>query len=66
MQHARKITVSLPKPLVKKALQASGENLTETIRKGLELIATHQAFEALRKLKGKVRFSLDLKNLRND
>ena len=39
---------------------------SETIRRGLELLATSTAYTELQKLRGKVKFSIKLKDLRND
>ncbi len=66
MQTARKITVQLPKDLLRKAQAATGEGLTPTIRQGLELVAASGIYERLRKLRGKVKFSINLKQLRED
>jgi hypothetical protein len=43
----------LPTALIEKALAASGEGLTPTLRKGLELMAAKGAYRSLLKLKGK-------------
>jgi len=62
----QKVTVMLPRDLVARAKRVSGLGLTPAIRKGLEAIAATEAYEALRKLRGKVKFSIDLKDLRRD
>ena len=62
----QKVTVMLPRDLVKRAKQASGLGITPAIRKGLETIAATEAYEELLKLRGKVKFSIDLKDLRGD
>ena len=66
MKVNRKITVHVPEDLLEKAQESTGEGITETIRKGLELVAASKSFEELRKLKGKVSFSIDLAKLRED
>lgn len=66
MQAARKITVLLPENLLKKAQASTGLGITPTIRQGLELVAAGRAYERLRRLKGRVKFSLDLQSLRGD
>jgi hypothetical protein len=63
---ARKITVQLPADLLDKAQRSTGESLTATIRRGLELVAASAAYDELTKLKGKVRFSIDVRKLRED
>lgn len=62
----RKVTVVLPGDLLKKAQLASGQGITPTIRRGLELVAAARAYEAVRQLRGKVRFSIDVESLRKD
>ena len=64
MAAARKVTVELPAELLRRAQKSSGEGVTSTIRRGLELVAAGQAYRDLRALKGQVAFSLDLKALR--
>ena len=63
---ARKVTVVLPEDLLAEARRATGLGTTPTIRRGLELLAAKRAYDAVRKLRGKVRFSIDLKALRRD
>jgi hypothetical protein len=62
----RKITVHVPEELIRQALDSSGKGLTATVRQGLELVAAGKAYEELRKLRGKIRFSIDLQELRRD
>jgi hypothetical protein len=66
MGAARKITIQLPADLLRKAQQSTGEGVTATIRRGLELVAAERAQEGLRRLRGKVAFSVDWKKLRMD
>jgi hypothetical protein len=66
MSTARKVTVQLPAELLDRAQRSSGQNLTATICQGLRLVAAGPAYEGLRRLKGKVRFSIDLSRLRED
>jgi post-segregation antitoxin (ccd killing protein) len=65
-QEMQKVTVMLPRDLVERAKRASGLGITPAIRKGLEAVAATEAYEALRKLRGKERFSISLKELRGD
>lgn len=60
----QKVTVMLPRELVDRSKQASGLGLTATIRQGLEAVASTLAYEKLRELRGKVHFSIGLKDLR--
>jgi len=66
MSANRKITLELPEDLLRKAQECTGEGVTATIRRGLELLATSTAYAGLQKLRGKVSFSIKLKDLRND
>jgi hypothetical protein len=62
----QKVTVRLPRDLVKRATRASGQGLTPTIRQGLEAVTRAEAFRCLRRLRGKVKFSIDVDQLRED
>lgn len=66
MQTARKITVEIPADLLEKAQRASGAGITQTIRTGLTLLAASQAYTRLRQLRGKVRFTRSLADLKAD
>jgi hypothetical protein len=61
-----KVTVELPLELLEKARKATGEGITGTIRRGLELVAAARAQDALKALCGKVKFSLDVAASRDD
>ena len=62
----KKLTLQVPDELLSRATQATGEGITPTIRRGLELVAASGAYQNLRSLKGKVKLNLDLKKLRRD
>lgn len=62
----RKITIMLPEDLLERALKASGEGITPTLRKGLELVAAKDTYGRLLKLKGKFDLKIDLKESRKD
>jgi len=66
MSGQRKITVLIPDDLVRRALDSSGKNLTATVKEGLELVAAGKAYRQLRRLRGKVRFSVSIRELRGD
>jgi len=66
MKAARKITVEVPPDLLEKAQKASGAGVTETVRTGLQLVAASQAYARLRGMRGKVRFSRTLSELKAD
>ena len=62
----KKLTVEVPEDLLKRATAASGQGITPTIRRGLELMAASGAYAQLRRLKGKVKFSIKLSELREN
>jgi hypothetical protein len=66
MNTARKVTVEVPDDLLRRAQESTGQGVEATIRRGLELVAASQAYEELLKLKGKVEFSVDWRELRED
>jgi hypothetical protein len=61
-----KVTVELPVELLARARESTGTGITGTIRQGLELVASRSAQDELRRLRGKVKFSVDLQALRED
>jgi len=62
----QKVTVNVPADLLLRAQDSTHKGITETIRLGLELVAASQAYDRLRRLRGKVKIRLDLKELRAD
>ena len=66
METARKITVEVPPELLQKAQRASGSGITQTVRTCLQLVAASQAYARLRQLRGKVRFTRTLADLKAD
>jgi len=66
MKAERKITVRVESNLLAKAQKASRKGVSETVRKGLELLASADACDRLLKMRGKVKFSIGLDELRGD
>lgn len=66
MRTARKITVQVPSDLLKRAQQATRTGITETVRDGLQLVAASRTYGELRRLRGKVRFTRSLAELKAD
>jgi len=66
METRRKVTVEISPRLLEKAQLASGAGITQTVRTGLELVAASQSYAQLRKLRGKVRFTRKLADLKAD
>ena len=62
----RKITVHVPEDLLDRAQKSSGQGVTETVRQGLRLVAAGDTFRRVAKLRGRVKFSVDLARLRED
>lgn len=62
----KKLTVEVPADLLERATRASGEGVTPTVRRGLELVAAGGAYGRLRRFRGKVRFGVKLSELRPD
>jgi hypothetical protein len=63
---ARKITVHVPGDLLAQAQKSTGQGITETVRRGLQLVAAGETYRRLRELRGKMRISIDLETLRED
>lgn len=66
METARKITVEIPEELLQRAQLASGAGITQTVRTGLQLVAASQTYKRLRELRGRVRFTRALAELKAD
>jgi hypothetical protein len=62
----RKITVEVPPELLDKAQRASRSGITQTVRAGLQLVATSEAYARLRQLRGKVCLSSTFADLKAD
>jgi hypothetical protein len=48
------------------AQKETGEGVTETVRKGLELLRRAHAYRQMEKLRGKVKFDFSVDELRDD
>jgi hypothetical protein len=62
----RKITVEVPAELLEKAQRATGAGITQTVRKGLQIVAASDAYARALKLRGKYRFSITLDQMKDD
>ncbi|HEX6245445.1 MAG TPA: hypothetical protein VFZ61_31195 [Polyangiales bacterium] len=60
----KKITANLPAKLLARAQHATGLGITETLIAGLEELERSRQRSALRGLRGKVKFELDLEKTR--
>jgi hypothetical protein len=52
--------------LLERARKSSGQGVTETVRQGLRLVAAGETFRRVAGLRGAVKFSVELKTLRED
>jgi hypothetical protein len=66
MDGQRKITVRVRRELLDKAREAARAGIGDTVRKGLELLVANDAYDRLLKMRGKVKFSIALSDLRQD
>jgi hypothetical protein len=66
MATAPKITVEVPQDLLEKAQQASGTGVTQTVRAGLQLVAASRTHARVLRLRGKIRFTRTLAELKAD
>ena len=62
----RKITVEVSAHDLEKAQELTGEGVTETIRVALRKLASIRAQDELRKLRGKVKFSMTWQEMKYD
>jgi len=58
--------VEIQVALLEKAQRASGTGITQTVRTGLQLLAASQTYTRLRQLRGQVRFTRTLAELKAD
>ncbi len=65
-EQTQKITAHIPVHLLHEAQSATGKGITETLKIALGQLTHASAYENLRKMRGKIKFSIDLKNLRKD
>jgi hypothetical protein len=60
----RKITANIPEDILEKAHRLTGRGITLKLIEGLRALARNARLSALRQLRGKVRFALDLDRTR--
>jgi hypothetical protein len=64
MDAAKKVTVTVPTDVLKRAREVTGRGITETIVAGLLALDRQRNRSALRALRGRVRLQLDLEKTR--
>jgi hypothetical protein len=65
-QQMKKLTILVPRDLLRRAQRATKVGATPTVRKGLELLAAQDVYDGLRKLQGKVKFGLTWQEMRGE
>ena len=66
MSKMRKITAFVPADVLEAAQGYTGAGITETLKIALERLAHQQFYDRLRDMRGKVKFDMDLDELRKD
>ena len=66
MNELRKITVQVSEHDLEAAQAYTGEGVTETVRAGLKKLASIRAQRELLKLRGKVKFSMTIEEMKYD
>ena len=65
-EQTQKVTAHIPVNLLHEAQSITGKGVTETLKIALAQLARANAYDDLRKMRGKIKFSIDLKELRKD
>jgi hypothetical protein len=60
----KKVTVNLPEDLLDRAMARTGKGITQTLIEGLVELERREKRSALRRLRGRVAFELDLEETR--
>ena len=66
MTKMRKVTAILPADLLEAAQSFTGVGVTETLRIAIEKLAHRQFYDRMREMRGKMKFDIDLDELRED
>ena len=62
----RKITILIPEDLLRRAQKPTRTGVTPPVRRGLQILAAQDAYEGLRKMRGKVKFGLTWQEMRGE
>ena len=65
-EQTQKVTAHLPIDLLQEAQSITGKGITETLKIALTHLSRANAYEDLKKMRGKIKFSIDLEELRKD
>jgi hypothetical protein len=60
----KRITANLPNDLLRDAMQATGEGITETLIRGLQYVSRSRAYDKAQSLRGKISLRIDLEESR--
>jgi hypothetical protein len=66
METLRKITVQVPERDLENAQAYTGEGVTETVRAALKQFAAMRAQQELLKLRGTVKFRMNINDIKHD
>ena len=66
MTKTKKITARVPVDSLRRAQFATGQGVSETVRRGLDPLASSAAADELRRFRGKAHLDLGLQALRQD
>jgi hypothetical protein len=64
MNKTRRVTANLPEELLAKAMETTGEGITETLVEGLEQLRRRRFSETALALRGKLHLNIDLEKSR--
>ena len=62
--NVRRVTANLPAELLREAMAATGQGITETLVEGLKLVRRSGAFKKAMRLHGKIQLDVDLEESR--
>lgn len=66
MRASKKYTLELEESLVKAAVKSTGKSFTDTVRQGLKILSSAEAYRQLSKMRGTVDLELDVQEIRKD
>jgi len=65
-EQTQKVTAHIPSHLLHEAQAITGKGITETLKIALVQLSRANTYEDLRKMRGKVKFSINLDELRKE
>ncbi|MGH9414074.1 MAG: hypothetical protein ACRD0Y_10100 [Terriglobales bacterium] len=66
MTDTQKITLEVPRELLKQAQRATGKGISETVRAGLRSVAASDAYKRLAQSRGKWKLGISWQELKDD